>query len=94
MMNESDFSNQNMQKTRSKRRPLLAIFLGLLTFVVTPLVTIVIALTFLLLGTISEAFNPIIIIAKIPGLRGLGGFFSAQFILIGFLRLLVILPRQ
>ena len=87
MMHESNSPNQDIPKTRSKRQLLIAISLGLLTFVITPLVTIAIVLPFLLLGKVSEAFNPIIIISKISGLQGLGGFFAAQFILIGFFAL-------
>jgi hypothetical protein len=67
----------------NRKQSLLAVFLGLLTFVVTPLVAIVILLPFLLLGKISEAFNPTIIISKIFELRGLGGFLTAQFTIIG-----------
>jgi hypothetical protein len=69
----------------NRRQPLLGILLGLLTFLVTPLVTIVILLPFFLLGKVSETFNPITIIEKIFDLRGLGGFFAAQFIIIGVL---------
>lgn len=67
----------------NRKRSLLAVFWGLLAFVVTPLVAIVILLPFLLLGKISESFNPTIIISKIFELRGLGGFFTAQFTVIG-----------
>lgn len=88
MMDKSNFPNQNIQEKHSKRQSLLAVFLGLLTFVVTPLVAIVIVLPFLLLGKISDAFNPTIIIAKITELQGLGGFFAAQFIIIGFFALI------
>ena len=87
-MHESNSPNQNIPEIRSKRQSLLAISLGLLTFIVTPLVTILIVLPFLLFGEISEAFNPTIIITKISGLRGLGGFFAAQFILIGLFALI------
>jgi len=80
-------SGQNNPKTKPKRRVLTAVTLGLLTFVITPLVAVVFAIPFLLLGETSEAFNPIIIIAQILGLRELSGFFTAQFILIGFLAL-------
>ncbi len=88
MMHESNSPSQNIPETRSKRQLLLAISFGLLTFVVTPLVTIAIALPFLLLGKVPEAFNPIIFISEISELRGLGSFFAAQFILIGFFALI------
>ncbi|MBT3881012.1 MAG: hypothetical protein HON76_04345 [Candidatus Scalindua sp.] len=87
-MHESNLPNQHIPEIRSKRQSLLAISLGLLTFVVTPLVAIVIALPFLFFGEISEAFNPTIIITKISGLQGLRGFFAAQFILVGLLALI------
>jgi hypothetical protein len=67
----------------NRKQSLLAVFWGLLAFVVTPLVAIVILLPFFLLGKISESFNPTIIISKIFELRGLGGFFTAQFTVIG-----------
>jgi hypothetical protein len=88
MMKKSNFPNQNIQETHSKRQSLLAVFFGLLTFVVTPLVAIVILLPFLLLGKISDAFNPTIIIANNFELLGLGGFFAAQLIIIGFFALI------
>lgn len=61
MIYKSDSPKQNIPETRSKRQSLFAIFLGLLTFVVTPVVIIVIALPFLLFKEISEAYNPIVI---------------------------------
>lgn len=67
---------------------ILAILLGLLTFVVTGLITLIIASLFFFLGKIFGNFNPIIIIARIFGLRELGGFFAAQFILIAVFALL------
>lgn len=80
--------NQNISEARSSKGKLaIAILLGLLTFVVTPVVAIIVTTPFLFLGKISESFNPIIIIASIFGLRELGGFFAAQFILIAFLAL-------
>lgn len=88
MIHKSDSPNQNIPETRSKRPSLFAILLGLLTFLVTPVVVIVIALPFLFFKEISEAYNPIVIIAKITGLGELGGFFAAQFIFIGLLALM------
>ncbi|MEK6809480.1 MAG: hypothetical protein AABY40_02300 [Nanoarchaeota archaeon] len=73
---------------RSKRKLLVAILLGFLTFVVTPVTAIIVAVPFFFLGKISENFNPIVVIASIFGLRELVGFFAAQFILIVFLALL------
>jgi hypothetical protein len=67
---------------------LQAISLGLLTFVVTAVVALVITIPFFFLGKVSESFNPLVIIAEVFGLRELGGFFAAQFILILFLALL------
>jgi len=61
--------------------------LGLLTFIITPLVVLVIIVPLLLLGMISESFNPIIVLAKILDLQDLGGFFAAQFVLMGLLAL-------
>jgi len=72
----------------SGKKILIAALLGLLTFVLTPLVAIVITMPFFFLGQISENFNPVVIIAGIFGLRELEGFFLAQFILIASLALL------
>lgn len=66
----------------------IAISLGLLTFVVTPVVAIILAIPLSLSGKVSESSNPIIIIASTFGLRELGGFFAAQFIFMGSLVLL------
>lgn len=86
---DSNFPNQNIPEAQSPKGKLpVAILLGLLTFVVTPVVAIIVAVPFFFLGKISESFNPIVIIAGIFGLRELGGFFAAQFILITFLALL------
>jgi hypothetical protein len=82
------FPDQNISATKPQKAELKAITLGLLTFVVTPLVAVVFTIPLLLLGKTSEAFNPIMIIAQIIGHRELGGFFAAQFILIGFLALI------
>jgi len=86
---DTNFPNQSIPETQPPKGKLpVAIFLGLLTFVVTPVVAIVVVIPFFFLGKISESFNPIVIIASIFGLRELGGFFAAQFILIAFLALL------
>ena len=77
-----------MPDEKQKRGSFQAISLGLLTFVVTPVIALAIAIPFFFLGKISESFNPIVIIAEVFGLRELGGFFAAQFILILFLALL------
>ena len=65
-----------------EKKILVAVLLGLLTFVIAPAVTLIIAIPFLFLGKISASFYPIEIIARIFRLQGLGGFFSAQAILI------------
>jgi hypothetical protein len=67
---------------------LQAIALGLLTFVVTGVIAFVIAIPYFLLGTAAAGLDPITIIAGIFGLRELGGFFAAQFILILLIALL------
>ena len=86
---DTNFPNQSIPETQPPKGKLpVAILLGLLTFVVTPVIAIVVAIPFFFLGKISESFNPIVIIAGIFGLRELGGFFAAQFILIAFLALL------
>jgi hypothetical protein len=79
------FSKQKAPATRGKKPILHAIILGLFTFALTPLVSLVITLPLLFLGKISEAYNPLIIIARIFDLHDLGGFFAAQFIFIGAL---------
>lgn len=88
MIPESNFSNPDLPSEKPKGGLLLAILLGLLTFVVTSVIALVIAIPFFFLGKVSESFNPIVIIAGIFGLRELGGFFAAQFILILFFALL------
>ena len=86
---DTNFPNPNIPEAQpSKGRLPVAILLGFLTFVVTPVVAIIVAIPFFFLGKISESFNPIVTIAGIFGLRELGGFFAAQFILIAFLVLL------
>lgn len=88
MIPESNFPTPALPSEKPKGGLILAIFLGLLTFVVTGVIALVIAIPFLFLGKISESFNPIVIIAGIFGLRELGGFFAAQFILIAVFALL------
>lgn len=88
MIPESNFSNQNIPETQPKKKILVAILLGLLTFVITPVIAFIIAIPFFFLGKVSGIFNPIGIIAGIFGLRDLGGFFAAQIILIGFFALI------
>ncbi len=83
-----NYSNFNTPTTEPKQKLSIAILLGLLTFVVTPLVAIIIAVPFFFLVQISDNLNPIVIIASLFGLRKLGGFFLAQFILIATLALL------
>ena len=88
MITESNFPNSDLPSEKPKGGFILAILLGLLTFVVTSVIALVIAIPFFFLEKISESFNPIVIIAGIFGLRELGGFFAAQFILIAFFALL------
>jgi len=88
LITESNFSNPVPPDKKPKGGLLLAILLGLLTFIVTGVIALVIAIPFFFLGKVSESFNPIVIIAGIFGLRELGGFFAAQFILILFFALL------
>jgi len=85
-MPNSHYSTPNTPIAHPKKKLLITILLGLLTFIVTPLVAMVIAIPFLFLG--SDNLNPVVIIASIFGLRELGGFFLAQFILIATLALL------
>lgn len=88
MTPESDFSTPILANEKPKGGVLPAILLGLLTFVVTGVTALVIAIPFFFLGKISESFNPIVIIAGIFGLRELGGFFAAQFILLALFALI------
>lgn len=88
MIPESNFSTPTLPSEKPKGGLILAILLGLLTFVVTGVISLVIAIPFFFLDKISESFNPIVIIAGIFGLRELGGFFAAQFILIAIFALL------
>lgn len=85
MMPDPNFTNQ---KAQPKRKLRIAILLGLLTFVVTPVVEAIVGIPFLFFNQIPESFNPIVIIAGILGLRELSGFFAAHFILVGLLALL------
>lgn len=85
---EPNFPKSNTPQARPKGKLLVAVLLGLLTFVVTPLVAVIIAVPFIFLGKISEGLNPIIFVAAILGLRELGGFFAAQFTLTVFVSLL------
>lgn len=73
--------------SKPKNQTRHAILLGLLTFMLTPLVALLVAVPLLLLENLSETFNPIIITAKIFGLQDLDGFFAAQFLFIGALAL-------
>ncbi len=88
MIPESNFSNPDLPIQKTKGGFLLAILLGLLTFVVTSIIALVIVIPFFFLGKVSESFNPIVIIAGIFGLREVSGFFAAQFILILFFALI------
>jgi hypothetical protein len=88
MISDKNIPNQNISEARPKGKLPVAIILGLLTFVVSPIVAVVTAAIFFFVGKISENFNPIMNIAGILGLRELGGFFAAYFILIGFIALL------
>lgn len=89
-MLNSNYLNPNCNPPGAKpgMKRLIAIIMGLLTFVITPMVAIVITIPFFFLGQISENFNPIVIIAGFFGLCELGGFFFAQFILLAILALL------
>ena len=88
MIPESNFSNSSLPSKKPKGGLILAILLGLLTFVITGAIALAISIPFFFLGKISESFNPIVIIAGIFGLRELGGFFAAQFILIAVFALI------
>jgi len=70
---------------KSPRSTLLAIALGLLTFIITPLVALLFAL---LISKTGQAFNPLVMIAKFFSLQGLGGFFIAEIMLISIIALL------
>ncbi len=80
-------SGNNSAQVHSKKQWLLAVCLGLLTFIVTPLVSIAVGFIFLFLGEISESVYLITIISDWSGLQGLGGYFAVQFIIIGFFAL-------
>ncbi len=84
----TSYSNPISDNRRSKKNLLGAIFLGLLTFVITPLVAFILTIPFFFIDQIPESFNPIVIIAGIFGLNELGGFFLAQFIFILLLTLI------
>jgi hypothetical protein len=88
MIPKSNFSNPNLPSEKSKGGLNVAILLGIPTFVITPVIALVISIPFFFLGKISESFNLILIIAGIFGLQELGGFFAAQCILLAFFALL------
>ena len=67
---------------------ILAVSLGLLTFVVTGVIAVLMAIPSLFLGKVWESFNPLLAISKLFSLRDLGGFFAAQMILIALLAIL------
>ncbi len=79
---------ESTQVKRTKKRVLQAIAMGLLTFAVTPIVTLLITVPLLIFGKISEAFNPIIIVSRIFDFRELGGFFASQLFFVGVLTLI------
>lgn len=66
---------------------MIAALLGLLTFVLTPLVAVLLALPFWLLGEAVQAYSPLLLLARLFALQGLTGFFLAQFLLIAGLAL-------
>ena len=87
MMPDSNIPNQGAPEALPKGKLLIAILLGLLTFVVTPITSTIIAIPFFFLGKLSES-SPTAILMNIFGLRELGGYFIAYFLLFGFLVLL------
>jgi hypothetical protein len=88
MIPKSNFSNPELPSEIQKGGLLLAILLGLLTYVVTSIIALAIAIPFFFFGKVSESFDSTVIIAGVFGIRELGGFFAAQFILILFFALL------
>jgi len=88
MTNNFSVSKNFDHKGEREKNSLLAIFLGLLTFAVTPFVALFFSLPFLIPGLIPESYNPIIIINSITGFTEATGYFAAQFIFIGLLALL------
>jgi len=69
-----------------RKRPLLtALLLGPLTFVVTPLVGLLIAMPVLLLSRVSERFHPIFSIARLLHLEELAGYFAGAIIFVGII---------
>lgn len=87
MTPDSGSPKQGIREAQPKGKLPIAILLGLLTFVVTPVTATIIAIPFFLLGKIFESFN-LMPAANIFGLREIGGFFVAYFILTGILALL------
>lgn len=87
MMPDSNIPNQGAPEALPKGKLPIAILLGLLTFVVTPITSTVIAIPFFFLGKLSES-SPTVIFMHIFGLRELGGYIIAYFLLFGFLVLL------
>lgn len=86
MTNRADSADIN--NVQVKRPYLKAVSLGLLTFIVTPLVSIALGFVLLILGKLSEFFNLITFISYIAGLQGLGGYIAAKLIFIGFFALM------
>jgi len=87
-MSESNSPSQNFLGIKLKKDVLLAVGIGLLTFVVTPIIAMVIAVLFSLLRIVAKGIYPVVIIAELFNLRELSGYFATQIILVGFIALI------
>ncbi|OGW51243.1 MAG: hypothetical protein A2Z50_06490 [Nitrospirae bacterium RBG_19FT_COMBO_42_15] len=87
MIPDSGFPKQRIPEAQPKGKLPIAVLLGLLTFVVTPIITIIIGAPIYFLAKLSDNFN-LTVILNIIGFREISGFFAAYFILSGLFALL------
>jgi hypothetical protein len=87
MKPDSGFPKQGVAEAQPKAKWLIAVLLGLLTFVVTPIITAIIGAPIYFLAKLSDNFNLTLILNTI-GFREISGFFTAYFILSGLFALL------
>jgi hypothetical protein len=73
---------------QSKKRLPIAIMLGLLTFVVTPVTSVIVAAPLFLLGKISGDVSPTVVVANLLRLREITGYLAAYFLLIAVFALI------
>jgi uncharacterized protein YacL len=85
MITESNFPNTNLPNKKPKKGLILAILLGLLNIIITPVIVFLTLYLSEFLSKISEIFHPIaiigLIIAVIFGLKGLDVLITAYIIL-------------